>query len=81
MTQSKSQTLVNIISSKPTEDFAEFRREHITPEFIQRELENRERIDREMRVERQAAIDVMFPDRINGALYEEETIVFTSFDF
>ena len=50
-------------------------------ESIRKELEHRESIDTQLRVERQAALDQMFPNRTNGALYREEVVQIDDYDF
>ena len=82
MAANKTQVLVNTLE-KNQEVFGSDPDEYLgpSPEMIEREIENRERVDAELRFERQQEIDQMFPDRVQGALYEKQTIEFESFDF
>ncbi len=80
MTQTKTQSLVDVLVQNH-QVFEGDEPEILSPEFIQRELDNRERIDNEVLSTRQAAINDMFPRRTQGALYEKTTIEFSSFDF
>ena len=80
MTQSKTQTLCAVLT-KNHQVFEGSEPEVLSHEYTERELETRERLDKELRCERQAGIDQMFPSRTEGALYEAQTIEFTSFDF
>ncbi len=80
MTQTKVQSLVDVlVQNNQVLEADEL--EVLSDEAIEREITNRERIDLEIRSDRAAAINAMFPARTEGALYEKTTIEFSSFDF
>lgn len=53
----------------------------LTAEQVEREISNREHLDRSMRDERQQAIDELFPQRIEGSLRGPVQTLDTPFDF
>lgn len=80
MTQSKTQSLVDVlVQNNQVLDADEF--QLLSDAEIEREITNRERVDAEIRSDRADAINAMFPQRTQGALYEKTTIDFTTFDF
>ena len=79
MTKANVATLVDFLKEKPQTFLSD--PIVLSEEQIEREIANREHLDRSMQDDRQHAIDELFPQRIEGSLRGAVQTFDTPFDF
>ena len=80
MPKTKTQDLVSVLQ-RTHKKYENNYSTVVNDEAVSRELENRERFDRQMMAERQDFLDSFMPERVNGTCYEKQELEFNEFDF
>lgn len=81
VTIDKTQVLIKALEKNQRSFGTDDAPEQMSDDLIERILQKRTDFDSRSREERRIELDIMFPSRITGALYEENPHTFTFTDF